>query len=222
MSRLHETVQAIRAELELTEGQYALTREFYLPKEVRGKEPVDAQGTDLSIWTYEAAETAKGPRFLAIAFQGKQSKPLWHVSFRTEDARDKQIQQTIDSRKKSLAFKEQDKKDRSFDSLKTPVKPGDLFYSSWGYDQTNIEYFQVVEVKGKYAILREVAQKTKGDAGGPQAEMVVPVPDKFIGQPERHLIQVYKGEPHFTLDSVRSASPWDGRPHSQTAFGYGH
>jgi hypothetical protein len=30
-----------------------LPRDFYLPKEVRGKEPLTPEGTDLAIYTYE-------------------------------------------------------------------------------------------------------------------------------------------------------------------------
>ena len=37
------------------------------------------------------------------------------------------------------------------------VKVGDLFYSSWGYEQTNITFFQVVELVGKKSVrVREV------------------------------------------------------------------
>lgn len=38
------------------------------------------------------------------------------------------------------------------------VKVGDVFYTSWGYDQTNVNFFQVIALKGKCsAIVREVA-----------------------------------------------------------------
>lgn len=37
------------------------------------------------------------------------------------------------------------------------VKVGDLFYTSWGYEQTNINFFQIVALKGKSsALVREV------------------------------------------------------------------
>ena len=37
------------------------------------------------------------------------------------------------------------------------VKVGDLFYSSWGYEQTNVDFFQVVELVGKTSVrVREV------------------------------------------------------------------
>lgn len=40
------------------------------------------------------------------------------------------------------------------------VKVGDIFYMSWGYEQTNINYFQVVELKGSTMIkIREIASQ---------------------------------------------------------------
>ena len=33
------------------------------------------------------------------------------------------------------------------------VHLGDIFYSSWGYDQTNIDFYQVVQLKGKHTLI---------------------------------------------------------------------
>lgn len=46
------------------------------------------------------------------------------------------------------------------------VHVGDLFYASWGYEQTNIDYFQVVALKGAHtAVLREVGCEYVGGFG---------------------------------------------------------
>lgn len=38
------------------------------------------------------------------------------------------------------------------------VHVGDLFYGSWGYEQTNVDFFQVVALKGKHtAVIRKIA-----------------------------------------------------------------
>ena len=42
------------------------------------------------------------------------------------------------------------------------VKVGDLFYSSWGYDQTNIDFFQVVALVGASSVrVREVFPRSE-------------------------------------------------------------
>lgn len=48
-----------------------------------------------------------------------------------------------------------------------PLKVGDIFYSSWGYDQTNIDFYKVLEItkSGKSARIQMVGQKITRDAG---------------------------------------------------------
>lgn len=63
------------------------------------------------------------------------------------------------------------------------VHVGDLFYGSWGYEQTNVDFFQVVALKGQHtAILRRIA----GDYIGGYALQgnVRPCRDEFIGDAE--------------------------------------
>lgn len=63
------------------------------------------------------------------------------------------------------------------------VHIGDLFYGSWGYEQTNVDFFQVVGLKGKHtAILRRIA----GDYIGGYAMQgnVRPCRDDFAGEEE--------------------------------------
>ena len=46
------------------------------------------------------------------------------------------------------------------------VRVGDLFYASWGYEQTNIDFFQVVALKGTHtAILRQIGSDYVGGYG---------------------------------------------------------
>jgi hypothetical protein len=42
-----------------------------------------------------------------------------------------------------------------------PIKPkvGDIFYTSWGYDQTNVEFFKVVRVSPSSVWVQETGQK---------------------------------------------------------------
>ena len=42
------------------------------------------------------------------------------------------------------------------------VHLGDIFYSSWGYDQTNVDFYQVVALKGKHTIVLRRNKAKKG------------------------------------------------------------
>ena len=51
-----------------------------------------------------------------------------------------------------------------------------MFYCSWGYDQTNIDYYKLVELKGK-CMGKIVPIGAKTISSNPPQEMVVPDPD---------------------------------------------
>lgn len=77
--------------------------------------------------------------------------------------------------KARLAKREADKKARreakkqgALDAMKN-IKIGDIFSASWGYDQTNVDFFQVVEIVGKCSVrIRQVHPEiVKDEACGP-------------------------------------------------------
>lgn len=62
------------------------------------------------------------------------------------------------------------------------VKVGDIFRHSWGYDQTNVDYFQAVRVTAQSVVLRPIGQEQvpgTGSGNGMSCK-VRPLPGKFI------------------------------------------
>jgi len=58
------------------------------------------------------------------------------------------------------------------------VKIGDIFYTSWGYDQTNIDYFEVVAVTAKMATVKPIeSMRTETDF---LQGITYPVPGAYI------------------------------------------
>jgi hypothetical protein len=59
------------------------------------------------------------------------------------------------------------------------VKPGDLFYTHWGYEQTNTEMYKVISItkSGKSAKVRQIGMKTKEGSEGFMSDSVQPDPD---------------------------------------------
>jgi hypothetical protein len=202
--------EALSAELRVADVGM---RMVYLPKEVRDQKPMVPPGTDLEIWKYEAAG-----KLYAIAFAGKQGKPLFHNRFRNEAERERTIQEAIDSRK-SRAESVQKRKDEK-KNFQHGLKEGDILYSSWGYDQTNIDFYQVVSVIAKAVVIREISKKVVRSEQG--ADYVEAVPGRFIGAPLRKLPQGSAGHLYIKINSHQSAYPWDGKAKYQTAMGWGH
>jgi hypothetical protein len=90
------------------------------------------------------------------------------------------------------------------------VKVGDIFVSSWGYDQTNIDYYKVLNVKNKTAILAEIGQKR--EYTGHMSGRCVPNPDVVGKKILTKRIMSMNGSPYFKMASYASAYPWSGSP----------
>lgn len=101
--------------------------------------------------------------------------------------------------------------------LKHPLKVGDILYASWGYNQTNIDFYEVTRLMKRMVEIREIASKLDHAERG--ADYLVPVPGKFIGRKLRKLPDS-KGTVRIT--SYAWAYLWDGKPKYQTATGWGH
>lgn len=120
------------------------------------------------------------------------------------------------------------------------IQVGDYFASSWGYDQTNIDYWQVVEftASGKSVKVRKCYTTATGlDNDGRweiqvmpgQQEQDAPVETKRLHSylPEQKRWSETEPEWHayFKVNSY-SVATWQGTDtlptHFQTAPGYGH
>jgi hypothetical protein len=116
------------------------------------------------------------------------------------------------------------------EKVKVQPKVGDILYSSWGYDQTNIEFFKVVKVSEFSVWIQEVGSKIV-EVTGWAHEKVVPsdssdyqvrnwdVPGEYITKTypiQRKKIQYFtwKDEEGYyvTLNSFSHAQLWDGKP----------
>ena len=83
------------------------------------------------------------------------------------------------------------------------VKEGDIYVASWGWEQTNIDAYQVVAKKGATVTLREIAVASVEGSEGFMSDRVVPVKDEFIGDAFKKRIT---GK-YINIDDVRSAGP---------------
>lgn len=102
----------------------------------------------------------------------------------------------------------------------TAPQVGDILVDSWGYDQTNIDYYQVTKVSASMLTIRRIAARVAGSSVG--YDHLVPVPGSFQGDPIRRKIRrSYSGYACEPL-SYSWATLWDGQAQHQTAAGWGH
>lgn len=69
---------------------------------------------------------------------------------------------------------------RAKSRYQNPFQDGDILHHSWGYDQTNCDFYQVVGVKPHSVTLRKIAGQTVPGSEGFMSEKLMPVKDAFI------------------------------------------
>lgn len=99
---------------------------------------------------------------------------------------------------------------------------GDIFVSLWGYDQTNVDFYQVIGTTKTMVKLRQIAKRLVRGRGEP-TEYVLPVANSFKGPPIiKKLKTGWDGTPRVDLTSYSGASKWSGKEVGQTGGAYGH
>lgn len=102
---------------------------------------------------------------------------------------------------------------------------GDILVCSWGYDQTNIDYYQVVGVTKSSVKIREILKtRLESDGSGTQDAMI-PLPNRFDGEKtmtKRVRMATDRQSYSCAIESFASAYLWDGSPRYQTGACYGH
>lgn len=101
------------------------------------------------------------------------------------------------------------------------VEVGSIFYSSWGYDQTNIDFYEVVGLTPQSVKVRMVRKNAEG--GGVYGYKVTPRKGDFVGEVmTKRLSEGYRGQPAISINSYSSAWLWDGTPKTETDSQFGH
>lgn len=170
--------------------------------------PVDIPEKSCAIYILDKPQENK---WYLRAFFGKQLKPRYNYYYTSIESRQRtinniynQIRYIINKRKENI-----DKRKL----YKHSFKIGDILYSSWGYEQTNIDYYQIIDVRNKTIIFKELNSKMI------DSEHILPIKNSWKND------KIYKKvitSPYLNLDSVRSLKLWDGKPNYQTPAGFGH
>ena len=144
------------------------------------------------------------------AFKGKQKNPFSNYYYLTIESASKAIKNFMEAADKRQEYKEQKAAERK--AFKPEFEVGDIFYTSWGYEQTNVEFYQVIEKpSAHYAIIQEIAQENVPNSmeSHGMSCSVMPIKDKFISEKiERRKV----GRHGISFSSYRSAFKWDGQP----------
>ncbi len=184
-------------------------RERHIPQDSR---QIDSKGTDAAVYFLE-----KNGKPYSMGFFGRQQKPDFYHVWSSEIERQRHAHQFIERRRAHAEYMAERRAERS--ALHT-LRAGDILESSWGYEQTNRDFYQVVEVKGeKSVVIRKIASKLDHNTCG-RNDYVVADPDNFTGEP---MLKRANSENRVKVrDWGVWARPWSGQPVYETALGWGH
>ena len=172
------------------------------------------QAEDFGVLKALKSECAKGPTLKM--WLPKATNPFSNYRYFSVEKRDKALQAAIEDQKAIKAMKEERNQARKGTPEKIDsVKLGDIFHFSWGYEQTNVDFYQVIEKSGRMLTLREIGQKsTDRETGNSMADYRVAVKDAFLPdkKPIKKLLQFSGNTPYIRIESFGWCSLWDGDP----------
>lgn len=189
----------------MTRNILSLTRQDYTRNMTAQPVPADAPaGTE--IWFSD-----NGKQFSATCFTGKAQKPSIHNLYRTAEGRQTHVDNWLSNIIANAAYKAEIKQARK--EAACPFQVGDILTGSWGYDQTNQEFCQIIAISGKKITLRNLAHKTVPGSEGFMCEMVKPVKNRFYGEPFSRIAQTYNGNDWYVkYNDHCDLSTWNGKP----------
>ena len=178
-----------------------LDREFYI---VSGTTKVSDKRSTAVAYVYEC-----DGKLYAQLFSGKSAKPTGHYSY-TNAARREQCVKNFFEIVQGHEKRRAEAKAAKSANLAGPHKlqVGHVLASSWGYDQTNVDYYQVVGLVGKRSVQIRRIGGTLSEGDSMLSGKVVPLIDSFHGDVTTHRVS----EANSIKVGHQCASLWDGRP----------
>ncbi len=166
---------------------------------------------DLGVLKALKGECLKGPTLKM--WLPKAIKPFSNYYYRSVEARDNALQLAIESQKKHQAFKKERKQSRKGNpELLNKADPGAIFHWSWGYDQTQCDFFQVIERNGQMVKVRQIASKTVPGSEGSMSDNRIAVKDSFLEKEPilTKRVQFSNDKPYLSME-FGWCDLWDGQ-----------
>lgn len=140
-------------------------------------------------------------------FLGRRTTREWAYSFPDQQRADERVKAWIEAHRLRLATEAELRKRHS-------LQLGQILYACWGYEQTNIQFYQVIAVRGAVVDLHELS-KDRTPTGDMTAK-VRPIVDSFVGAP----LHSKRPNGHNTIAvNGHRLYPWDGQTLSETHYG---
>lgn len=180
------------------------TRDFFVHP---GATPHADPDSDAVVYVYV---DARG-RPCAQAFAGRAARPKWHYAFSNENARTHAIDGFFGARR---AGKAAETARRAARKQPHSLKLGRILVATWGWEQTNVDFYQVTRVVGPQTVEARRVAASRTENGYLQGTCV-PIPESFTGTVHRYRAS---SDNRIRVSDHAHAHPWDGKPAHWTAY----
>ena len=99
----------------------------------------------------------------------------------------------------------------------TLAEPGTILVSTWGYDQTNVDFYEVTRATQHTLWMRPLAKRA-GEATSSMSRYVSPRPGEYVGAEMRRRPVAGASGLRVSIDSCSQAQAWDGKPVHETSW----
>jgi hypothetical protein len=179
---------------------------------------VKVRDKESGAWAFIYTDAQGHPAARVFTASKQRLKPVWGHWFMSPAYRDQRVAEFFAGQRARLARKAKAKAERSAPHTLTV---GAVLYSSWGYEQTNVSFYQVVALKGASSVmLRKISGEMVDSEGySSMAGKTRAVRDTFKGEAFAKRVSMYGGRPSVKID--RSETAWldDGSAHYVSWYG---
>jgi hypothetical protein len=101
----------------------------------------------------------------------------------------------------------------------TKIAAGDILKSTWGYEQTNVEFFMVLKRTPKMATVVQVRSDLREKPGEFMVYTATPaMPLTPYGKAFARKVQTYDGSEFLERTSYAALYPWNGEPVNGSSY----
>lgn len=98
------------------------------------------------------------------------------------------------------------------------IKIGDIFYNDWGWEQTNIDFYQVVKTTAKTITLRRVKDTSNDYNSYQMSGSKIPIKDDFCNDELLRKTPYLLSGKWWVNFEYGAGSQWDGKPMNYSCY----
>lgn len=169
------------------------------------------KASDAVVYVYERAG-----KFCVVAYHGKAGKADFHYSYGKAAAREAKVKEHFAWRQRCAADKVEQAARKAEERAKGhSLQVGHILVCSWGYDQTNVDWYKVLALVGKNSVkIAKIGGIDVEAIAWAQGKSVPDVDAVVIGEA---MIKRVSGNA-VRIASYASAYLWDGKPKRWSSY----